>query len=64
MTLKLGESHVIFQNSSSNNTKLTKKISNYIFQFEDKIGQGNFSKVYKGYHQLTSKQFCFIIYYF
>ena len=30
------------------------KISNYIFRFDDKIGQGNFSKVYKGFHQLTS----------
>lgn len=41
---------------------VVKKISNYIFRFEDKIGQGNFSKVYKGYHQLSSKYLYIIIF--
>lgn len=31
-----------------------KKIQNYIFNFKDLLGQGNFSKVYKGWHELTS----------
>lgn len=54
--MHLGESTVMVMPVPSNpNTALiTKKISNYIFKFEDKIGQGNFSKVYKGYHQVTS----------
>lgn len=31
-----------------------KKIQNYIFKFSDVLGQGNFSKVYKAHHELTS----------
>jgi hypothetical protein len=31
-----------------------KKIQNYIFNFSDLLGQGNFSKVYKAHHELTS----------
>ena len=27
-----------------------KKIQNYIFNFNEMLGQGNFSKVYKGRH--------------
>ncbi len=27
-----------------------KKIQNYIFNFNDLLGQGNFSKVYKAHH--------------
>ena len=27
-----------------------KKIQNYIFNFSDLLGQGNFSKVYKAHH--------------
>lgn len=27
---------------------LFKKIDNYVFRFDDLLGQGNFSKVYKG----------------
>jgi hypothetical protein len=32
-----------------------KKIQNYIFNFSDLLGQGNFSKVYKAHHEVTSK---------
>jgi len=32
-----------------------KKIQNYIFKFSDLLGQGNFSKVYKAHHEITSK---------
>lgn len=31
-----------------------KKIQDYIYKFSDQIGMGNFSKVFKGYHQHTS----------
>jgi hypothetical protein len=31
-----------------------KKIQNYIFKFSDLLGQGNFSKVYKAHHEITS----------
>lgn len=30
-----------------------KKIQNYIFKFSDVLGQGNFSKVYKAFHEIT-----------
>lgn len=33
-----------------------KKIQNYIYRFSDQIGMGNFSKVYKGINQTTSKK--------
>ncbi len=33
---------------------LCKKIQNYIFKFSDLLGQGNFSKVYKAFHEITS----------
>jgi hypothetical protein len=32
-----------------------KKIQNYIFNFAEQLGQGNFSKVYKGWNEITSK---------
>jgi hypothetical protein len=32
-----------------------KKIQNYIFNFSDLLGQGNFSKVYKAHNEVTSK---------
>lgn len=31
-----------------------KKIQNYIFNFSDLLGQGNFSKVYKAHNEITS----------
>lgn len=34
-----------------------KKIQNYIFKFSDLLGQGNFSKVYKAHHELSSTQY-------
>jgi len=37
------------------NQPLYKKIDNYVFKFEDLLGQGNFSKVYKGTNEITSK---------
>ena len=38
-----------------------KKIQNYIFKFSDLLGQGNFSKVYKAHHEITSKSSSLII---
>lgn len=32
-----------------------KKIQDYIYRFSDQIGMGNFSKVFKGMHQINSK---------
>lgn len=54
MTMFLSESTVMPVQPYQQQVSITKKISNYIFRFDDKIGQGNFSKVYKGFHQLTS----------
>lgn len=31
-----------------------KKIDNYVFNFDDMLGQGNFSKVYRGINEITS----------
>ena len=31
-----------------------KKIDNYIYKYSDMLGQGNFSKVYRGVNELTS----------
>jgi hypothetical protein len=39
------------------NEPVCKKIQNYIFKFSDMLGQGNFSKVYKAHHEITSKYF-------
>jgi len=33
---------------------ICKKIQNYIFKFTDMLGKGNFSKVYKAHHEITS----------
>lgn len=38
---------------SANNT--TKKIQNYTFRLNELLGKGNFSKVYRGVNELTSK---------
>jgi len=32
-----------------------KRIQNYLFKFSDLLGKGNFSSVYKGTNELTSK---------
>jgi hypothetical protein len=37
------------------NQPIYKKIDNYVFNFEEVLGQGNFSKVYKGRKEDTSK---------
>jgi hypothetical protein len=39
---------------SAVDTPIYKKIQNYIFKFSDLLGQGNFSKVYRAYHEITS----------
>lgn len=39
---------------STNTEPICKKIQNYIFKFSDLLGQGNFSKVYKAHHEITS----------
>ena len=39
---------------ASSEQPIYKKIQNYIFKFSDMLGQGNFSKVYKAHHELTS----------
>lgn len=39
---------------TGSNEPTCKKIQNYIFKFADLLGQGNFSKVYKAHHELTS----------
>lgn len=39
------------------NEPVCKKIQNYIFKFSDMLGQGNFSKVYKAHHEITSTYF-------
>lgn len=38
----------------ANTEPVCKKIQNYIFKFSDMLGQGNFSKVYRAYHEITS----------
>ncbi len=32
-----------------------KRIQNYVFNYSDFLGAGNFSKCYKGYNEITSK---------
>ena len=36
------------------NEPVCKKIQNYIFKFTDMLGKGNFLKVYKAHHEITS----------
>lgn len=36
---------------------LFKRIGDYYFKFDDLLGQGSFSKVYKGHNQRTSNNF-------
>ena len=47
----------MIKSGSRSNLKepVCKKIQNYIFKFSDLLGQGNFSKVYKAHHEITSK---------
>jgi hypothetical protein len=40
--------------SIQNNEPVCKKIQNYIFKFSDILGKGNFSKVYRAHHEITS----------
>lgn len=46
------------ENRPTTNEPVCKKIQNYIFKFSDLLGQGNFSKVYKAHHEITSR--CFL----
>lgn len=39
----------------SGSEPICKKIQNYIFKFSDMLGKGNFSKVYKAHHEITSR---------
>lgn len=39
---------------SSQNQPIFKKIDNYVFNFDEMLGQGNFSKVYRGRNEITS----------
>ena len=44
------------ENNKADNTRSQadrKKIHDYIYRFSDKIGVGNFSKVFKGMHEPT-----------
>lgn len=45
---------MIRHQTPSESAPVYKKIQNYIFKFSDLLGQGNFSKVYKAHHELTS----------
>ena len=40
--------------TQSNQEGSYKKIQNYIFNFNDLLGKGNFSKVYKAHNEVTS----------
>jgi hypothetical protein len=42
------------ENKLTTNEPICKKIQNYIFKFTDMLGKGNFSKVYKAHHEITS----------
>ena len=42
------------ENKMPSNEPICKKIQNYIFKFSDMLGKGNFSKVYKAHHEITS----------
>ena len=37
------------------NEGVYKKIQNYVFRFSDLLGQGNFSKVYAGQHEISRR---------
>lgn len=39
---------------AGNEPTVYKKIQNYLFKFSDLLGQGNFSKVYKGVNEINS----------
>jgi len=46
----------MIKQGSSKEAPIYKKIQNYIFKFSDLLGQGNFSKVYRAHHEVTSTQ--------
>jgi hypothetical protein len=46
---------MIKQQQSGSEGPIYKKIQNYIFKFSDLLGQGNFSKVYRAHHEISSK---------
>jgi hypothetical protein len=41
-------------------TETGKRIQNYVFNYSDFLGAGNFSKCYKGYNELTSTSFLIV----
>lgn len=49
------------QHRTPSNEPICKKIQNYIFKFTDLLGKGNFSKVYKAQHEITSTLLPFIV---
>lgn len=46
---------MIKQQQMTSEGPIYKKIQNYIFKFSDLLGQGNFSKVYRAHHEISSK---------
>lgn len=46
---------MIKQQQATSEGPIYKKIQNYIFKFSDLLGQGNFSKVYRAHHEISSK---------
>lgn len=45
-----------FDSSGQKSTEVvTKKVRDYIFKFNDVVGKGSFSTVYRGHHQTTHK---------
>ena len=46
---------IIKQQQTTSEGPIYKKIQNYIFKFSDLLGQGNFSKVYRAHHEISSK---------
>lgn len=45
---------MIKQQQGASDGPIYKKIQNYIFKFSDLLGQGNFSKVYRAHHEISS----------
>lgn len=43
-----------FSDRKTNPAPVCKQIDNYIFSFTDFLGEGGFSKVYKGTHSISS----------
>ena len=44
----------MLSSNGQSSAPLCKKIDNYVFRFTEILGQGNFSKVYRGTHEPTS----------